>query len=147
MASSLRDPAECETRAARHLKIGSALVAAGDEWGAVPLFYCAYHLARAAMITDPIFSDLPRLKSKNSDLTPDERLTSRHHGRRGSSVKQWGVNELVALLYPKLSSDYEVMHQASIDVRYGRGFRGDLLRLEDGTIAFRDSYNEGELRA
>lgn len=147
MPSSLRNPADCEVRAARHLKVGSALVAAGDEWGAVPLFYCAYHLTRAAMISDPIFGDLPRLKAKNSDLTPDERHTSRHHGRRGSAVKQWGLNELVALLYPRFSTDYEVMHSASNDVRYGKGFSGDLLRLERCAIAFRDSYFDGDLVA
>jgi hypothetical protein len=130
------------------MRVGSALVAAGDEWGAVPLFYCSYHLARAALIRDPIFADLPRLKAVNSDLTPDERYTARHHGRRGSAIaKQWGLNELVALLYPRFSHDYEVMHQASIDVRYGRGFRGDLLRLEVGAIAFRDSYSDGDFVA
>ena len=71
-----------KARAARHLQIGKLLAGEGEEWGAVPLFYCAYHHVKAALLVDPIWWDLQRLHSKSIELMPDDRFVTRHKARR-----------------------------------------------------------------
>src|SRR4051812_9416111 len=67
-------------RAERHKKIGDLLAGAGDEWAAVPWFYSAYHLVKAALLVDPIFDDLRALSAISVDLIPQDRFTNRHNG-------------------------------------------------------------------
>lgn len=113
---------EHRARAQRHRVIGNMLVEAGDEWGAVPLFYSGYHYVKAALLRDPIWENVGVLQRINKDLVPDDRLTDRHKGRRrGGQPREWGINELVQTLYPAASKPYEQLHQASISVRYGAG--------------------------
>jgi hypothetical protein len=106
--------------------VGGALADAGDEWSAVPLFYSAYHLTRHALRSDPIFLDPIQLSRVNVNLTMAECDVTRHKGRKvipGSPGREWGINELVTLLYRPLSASYDKLHQASIEVRYGAGLK------------------------
>ena len=99
-----------------------ALEDAGDEWAAVPLFYAGYHLVKAALLIDPIWTDAPRRVGIHMELTPDDKLVTRHHGRKISGDgRRWGINEIVLLLYAHIVAPYERLHQASIQVRYGAG--------------------------
>lgn len=108
-------------RAAYHRDAGEALrVAAGHQWAAVCYFYSAYHLARAALITDPLFGDLGVLKGLDDRLIPDDRFATKHQMRRGSE-RAFGVNDLMGILYPQIRSAYLELHGASTGVRYGKG--------------------------
>lgn len=110
-------------RAEHHKTVGDALAgAANEEWAAVCYFYSAHHLARHALISDPVFRDLTRLRAINADLLPGSRNITRHHGRfRAGEPRQWEINELVQVLYPTVAPRYERLHQASIAVRYKQG--------------------------
>lgn len=133
-------------RAKRHLKVAKALDSAGDEWAAVCYFYAAYHLIRGALLSDPIFNELGRCQSKHADLLPEDRFTARHKGRRNTSAgREWGLNELTQILYPHISQSYERLHQASIDVRYGKGLRGTLEPLRLAIAAIEKAAEEQTL--
>lgn len=140
---------EHRRRADRHLVVGGALEAAGDEWACVPLFYGAYHLVKAAMLLDPIWTDAPRRVGFHMELTPDDKLVTRHHGRKVSGDgRQWGINELVLMLYPQIVKPYERLHQASIQVRYGAGLpAGALPSLRVDVDAIKAASDAGELVA
>ena len=108
-------------RARSHREVGEALHAAtGNEWAAVCYFYAAYHVVKAALLTDSIFDDLTALRSVSPDLLTTDRDASAHQMRRGSS-SDFGVNDLVRLLYPDISSAYLELHGQSIAVRYMHG--------------------------
>lgn len=148
MANRLRQEQHL-VRAARHDKIGRLLSESGDEWGAVALFYGAYHRVKAALITDPIWDDIGQLQAIHSDLVPDDRLIERHRGRRRSGApREWGINELVQTLYPEITRAYERLHQASISVRYGVGLReGALGDLAEASEEIKRLYDQGKLSA
>lgn len=150
MASSidLSVAEHCE-RAAHHGHVGRALISTGEaQWGAVCFFYAAYHLVRAALTSDPIFLDPTRLSRMNPELTPSDQSVGRHKGRRQSANgREWGVNELVALLYPRFMQPYERLHQASIDVRYYSGLRASSADLEANLKSIEDGYASGKLVA
>ena len=119
MRTSLTPP-EHGSRASRHRKVGDALASAGEEWAFVCFFYGAYHLVKAALLCDPVFDDPIRLAKSPVPLRPDDRFVSRHRGRRRPGVEvEWGVNDLVATIYRFIREDYELLHQLSIEVRYG----------------------------
>ncbi len=148
MAAPLRQ-LEHERRAEQHREVGALLVGTGDEWAAVPLFYSAYHVVKAALLTDPIWdtpSDLHRL---HVDLIPGDRFTDRHKGRRrsGGGEKEWGINELVLLLYRPFAGRYDLLHQNSITVRYGKGLPedADLGTLLTWCDEIREGYADGRL--
>lgn len=108
-------------RAAYHRGAGKALHEAADHgWAAVCYFYSAYHLARAALISDPIFDDWDALRAVDPGLIPEDRYATKHQMRRGSE-KDHGVNDLVALLYPPIRTPYVELHGASTAVRYKMG--------------------------
>jgi len=132
-------------RAAHHAYVGDALAATGEpEWAAVCLFYAAYHLMRAALTSDAIFDEPTRLSRISPQLTPADRSTARHKGRKSTSNgREWGINELVFLLYRPLAGDYDRLHQASIDVRYGQGLRGDVADLRGNLTSIEDAYAGG----
>ncbi len=136
-----------KARAARHLLIGGALEDAGDEWAAVALFYAAYHLVKAALLSDPIFDDPAKLHAIHFDILGDDRHTSRHHGRKGGPERSWGINEMVTLLYPAITRSYERLHQASIDVRYSIGLPvGALPDLRAAIDQITQAADAGSLR-
>ncbi|MGO4600381.1 hypothetical protein [Terrabacter sp. 2YAF2] len=120
-------------RAERHAKIGHALADSGDEWAAVCFFYSAYHRVKAALLDDVVFDDPNTCYAKHVDLLPQDRYTSRHKGRKHTSGgREWGINDLVLLLYRGAAGTYDKLHQMSIDVRYQSGLRAsipDLLGL------------------
>lgn len=118
--------AEHVERARYHKRVGDALHSSGpDSWGAVCYFYSAFHLVRAALTHDPIFSDLPQLKSIHPGLIPDDRDVTAHQTRKGSS-RQFGVNDLVRLIHLGILPQYLRLHGASVGVRYERGISSDL---------------------
>lgn len=103
--------------------MGNALSdAIGEEWAAVCYFYSAYHLARHALLTDPVWHQQTALRAINPALSRDDRNTKRHQGRRGVA-KEWGINELVLLLYPSVVGEYEKLHRMSNAVRYEGGLK------------------------
>lgn len=148
LRADLSVPEHC-ARALHHGHVGRALVSTGEpQWGAVCYFYAAYHLVRAALTSDPIFHDPTRLSRVHPELTPSDQLVGRHKGRRQSANgREWGVNELVALLYPRFMQPYERLHQASIDVRYYGGLRASGDELEANLKAIEDGYASGQLIA
>lgn len=122
MAQPLRTTEECLRRADRHARVADALADAGDEWAAVCYFYSAYHLARAALMVNPVFSDVDALQALHRNLIPDDRTVSRHKGRRRpGQPPELGVNDVLRYVYPAVSADYENLHAASNDVRYHLG--------------------------
>jgi hypothetical protein len=136
-------------RAEQHLKVGNVLVETRQEWGAVALFYSAYHRVKAAMLRDPIWGQVNALQAVHQDLIPDDRYIERHHGRRRrGEPREWGVNELVAVLYPSATRAYEQLHQASIDVRYSTGLpAGALPALATAITTISELDSDGELEA
>ena len=121
------------SRAAEHEGLGRVLAESGHEWAAVALFYAAYHHVKAALLEDVIFDDHAACQSLSGDLLPQDRTTTRHQGRkRTTSGREWGINELVLLLYRPAAGTYEKLHQASVDVRYQAGLKatvGDVVAL------------------
>jgi hypothetical protein len=110
------------SRAAEHRRVGEALrTAAQEPWAAVCYFYSAYHLVRYALRRDPIFDNPTALTRINVELYPDLRDISRHHGRKRTTPREWGINELVLVLYRPIAAPYNKLHQASIDIRYEDG--------------------------
>lgn len=112
------------SRQAYHRQIGLVLadLEVSHPWGCVVVFYAAYHSARWALQCDQRFNDMAALKAINPHLVPELKNTAKHKTRgplgRGP---EFGVNDLVALLYPAASPAYEKLHQASIEVRYEAG--------------------------
>ena len=114
--------AQHETRAAEHARVGDVLLDRDEEWATVLYFYSAYHLIKAALLADPVFDDPKACMAKHLALSMQDRWTEAHKGRVVKGRRErWGVNDLVALLYKPLSAPYEVLHQASLEVRYGPG--------------------------
>lgn len=126
--------------------MGLLLLEAGDEWGAVCLFYAAYHAVKAALLEDTVFDTIDACQAVNRDLLPQDRDTTRHNGRRRtSSGREWGINELVLLLYRPAAGTYEKLHQASIDVRYGDGLRASITDVRELWRRFEALRSEGAL--
>ncbi len=132
-------------RADRHEVIANVLADAGDEWACVPYFYAAYHRVVHALSEDPVFEDPTRLSRINAHLSIADRHVTRHHGRR--KLGEWGVNDLVTLLYRPVAVDYERLHAASIEVRYGGGFAGDLSDVRAALGHIRAEHEAGRLHA
>jgi hypothetical protein len=133
-------------RAERHRHVGLLVAEAGDEWACVPLFYSAYHLVRDALLNDPVFADDRSCRAKHPLLTCTDNQVTRHHGRSHPD-KVWGINDLVTLLYRRVVVDYELLHAASIDVRYHDGFKGDLEDVKASLQTIWDAYEQGLLVA
>ncbi len=110
-----------------------------------------YHLIKAALLRDPVWSDLRSLTAINVDLTPEQRFTDRHRGRRrigSNQPREWGINDLVFVLYRPAARFYERLHQASIDVRYGTGLpAGALPDLDTALKALFEMDSRNEIEA
>lgn len=118
--------AEHVERSRYHKQVGDALHSSGpDSWGAVCYFYSAFHLVRAALSEDPIFSELPQLKKAHADLIPDDRNVTAHQTRKNSD-RRFGVNDLVRILHIDVYPQYYRLHGASVGVRYERGISSEL---------------------
>lgn len=133
------------SRSDRHAKMGEALLSAGDEWSAVMYFYAAYHKLKAALLEDPLFDHFDSCQAAHSDLLPEDRFTSRHSGRRGQN-KEWGLNELVRVLYRPASGPYHRLHTMSIDVRYNHGLVASLPVVESTWESFDEMCRAGVLQ-
>ena len=108
-------------RALQHGAHGNA-IDEEQEWATVAYFYSAYHLVCAALLTDPIFSDLTALKDRNSDWIPDDRYNRHHQQRKNSKTQGPGVRDMVDGLYPKsVRNSYFILHDSSINIRYHLG--------------------------
>lgn len=141
----IRDVSTHIRRADRHFKVGDALHAAGDEWAAVCFFYSAYHVVKAALLTDAVFDDIGALKALNTNLTPDDRYSTRHQGARGLSSPVLGINEIVGLLYPGVAAQYRLLHMASVQVRYKDSLATTLDDCKEYSLAVRDAFETGQL--
>ncbi|WP_432571194.1 hypothetical protein [Kineococcus sp. SYSU DK005] len=116
-------------RAEEHAKVGRLMVQVGAEWGAVCLFYSAYHLVKRALILDPVFDNPVALAQV--DLPEAARHPESHRGHtRSGGGRVWGVSDLVLKLYAPLEQPYKRLTVASHHVRYGRGFRGGAVGLQ-----------------
>lgn len=112
---------ESVDRARYHREAGSALHESADhQWAAVCYFYSAYHLVRAALAADSIFDDWDALRAVDPRLIPDDRFATKHQMRRGSE-RDFGVKDLVEVLYPEIKIQYAELHGASVGVRYKNG--------------------------
>lgn len=139
-------PAAHLERADNHERVGRLLLDANHEWGAVCLFYAAYHQVKAALLEDPIFDSLDASQNKRAHLQPDDRFTSRHQGRRGGrSAVEWGMKDLVLLLYRSAAGSYARLHMASIDVRYYNGTRASAAEVLEVFDSFEAGRQAGEL--
>lgn len=119
-------------RAKYHERVGDALrESAADSWAAVCYFYSAFHLARAAISSDPIWDDYEAMKAVNADLIPQDRGITAHNARRNSD-RRFGLNDLVRIIHPPIGVAYLHLHGASVGVRYEKGIRTSLgdLRLD-----------------
>lgn len=118
---TVRDVPTHIARAEEHEQAGDRLYALGDDWSAVCYFYAAYHLVKAALNADPIFSSLSDLQAIHRLLTLDARFAEHHSGGLGANGRSLGVNEIVFQLYKNVRTPYTRLHMASCHVRYGRG--------------------------
>lgn len=149
MSADRLTPDQRAHRADKHLNDAFILKRQSNEWSAVCAFYCAYHSMRYAIETDPVWDDPTALANINSRLRPGDRGTSRHHGHFGHESGP-GVNRLVLNLYRDLAASYEMLHLASIDVRYNNGLVGgigDLEELYDLASAMKAKSLAGSLKA
>lgn len=147
MQQRLLTPAEHRTRSAGHRKLGHMLLENGLEWGAVAVFYAAYHDIKAALQEDPIFDDHSACQAFHSNLLPDDRYASSHKARRGGAGGgALGVNDVVGIVYPGVVGTYDKLHQISMDVRYYTGpSRGALDNVPDLDSKFCDLVASGGL--
>lgn len=115
-------PEQHRVRAWEHGKLGAVLAESGHEWAAVALFYSAYHLAKRALLLDERFDEPTTLTAINTSLTIAHRHAKVHKARfvKGAP-RDFGVNDLVRILYPAAVGGYERLHQASCAVRYESG--------------------------
>lgn len=139
-------PAGRVARARRDEEVARELALDGLDWAAVVAFYAAYHRVRAAFAADPLFTDERRCIEKHPLLRPRHRDSSKHGGRT-QPYREWGVNELVELLYPHIGAEYLELHMASVQVRYGRELSVSLDRVLALEEIIRDASESGSLRA
>lgn len=126
-----------------HRRLAGTLASApvAHPWACVVGFYAAFHSARWALQCDRRFDDEDTLEAIHPHLRPNDRRPAKHKARRGPGpMADFGVNDLVLLLYPKASKSYELLHQASIEVRYNQG-RLHLLPGAEQMIAMVDEVH------
>lgn len=121
----LEDVSVLEERAEDHWEATLRLIEADDEWAAVTAFYSCYQLARAALLSDPIFNDFSALKDIHENLTPDDRAATKHNAHRPGRP-DFGVVDLVQALYKYMGGAYRTLHRGSVSVRYYRGLEKPL---------------------
>lgn len=133
----------------RHARSASALCPVSGEWATVAYFYAAYHLVKQAILEDPIWQCPGELAARHPDLRPGSRKVTRHSGQRAGRRGQlnWGINDLVEVLYPSIHHAYTGMHEASIHVRYKRGSRLPLRASAEYWARIRAEYRAGRMRA
>ncbi|MBQ3357362.1 MAG: hypothetical protein IJG47_00510 [Microbacterium sp.] len=147
--SSIRTEEGCLKRAVSMKRTAELLWNQGDDWFAVCYFYSAYHMARAAIMTDPIFEDLARLQKKALWLTLEDRYVTAHQGRvTPGQPRKAGVNDVVRLLYPDIAAEYVRLHMASVEVRYQEGLQAiHRNSAEQDFLAVQSAYLERRLIA
>lgn len=133
-------------RAEEHARQAVALDAAGSEWAAVAYFYAGYHRGRQAILSDPVFHDLVRLKAIDANLLTTDCNVTVHSGRRKPHLT-FGLNDLVQLLYPTIWPKYSLLHQASIQVRYQSRLFIPMARVSEAYEAVAEAHEAGLLRA
>lgn len=77
----IRTEEGCLQRALSMKRTAELLWNQGDDWFAVCYFYSAYHMARAAIMTDPIFDALSKIQAKAPWLMLEDRYVTAHQGR------------------------------------------------------------------
>ncbi|WIB68082.1 hypothetical protein DEI93_03290 [Curtobacterium sp. MCBD17_035] len=149
-SKALSTAQQCIDRAEACRETADRLAAAGDEWAAVCNFYAAFHVVRAALLADPIFTSIKACAAKHINLQMSDRDVTMHQARLGtSSGRAFGVNDLVKLLYPQIEFEYLELHSWSVNVRYNEGLEphssiGASRRYYE---TIRTAYDEGRLVA
>lgn len=124
------------TRSASHYHAAELLEAESDEWAAVAYFYAAYRAVRAALQNDARLGGDKAARATDPKFTASTRHVEHHryHPSRGP-----GINDIVKVLYPSIGAKYELLHIASIGVRYEGGLLGgtlaDIKALVDDVMA------------
>ncbi|WP_372968525.1 hypothetical protein [Microbacterium sp.] len=115
---------------------GVLLARGGNEWATVCFFYSAYRAVRCAFNRDPRLDSDAAARAVDSNLSAGSRHVNFHNGHPNRGP---GVNDVVRYLYPKIWTQYELLHAKSVEVRYGTGLIGvtvDQTReLADAVIA------------
>jgi hypothetical protein len=146
-AGGLTDEKHAE-RALVHEASALLLTPHSTDWATVAYFYSAYHLVKASLLRDPIFTDPTLCSNKDASLMMEDRLVTRHHGKRPrGGAREWGVNELVNLLYKPIWVSYEQLHQASVDARYYGGAKASITDVHAAHAAIKDEFVAGRLVA
>ena len=123
-------------RSQEHQKAAELLEAGGNEWAVVAYFYSAYRAVRAAMQNDPRLNGDAVARGTDPAFSASTRHVEHHryHPSRGP-----GINDIVKVLYPSVGAKYELLHIASIGVRYESGLQGgtvaDVKGLVDDVMA------------
>lgn len=123
------DPAAAQhlLRMQDHIRSANDLKRLGNEWSAVAYFYAVYRAGRAALISDSRLDDDATARSIHPRLSASSRHVEHHSG--GMS-RPPGMNEVVRLLYRPIAAKYLLLqkylllHQKSVEVRYGSGLLG-----------------------
>lgn len=143
--SPISSAIEHRTRSEEMGRDARQLHESGIEWATVAYFYSAYHLVRAALLNDPIFDDMARLKRVNPHLQPSDRDTTKHKGRRNGPI-EFGINDLILMLYGReASGPYNYLHIASVQVRYEASLRYPLDDIQKKYAEFRAAESKGSL--
>lgn len=138
-----------EERADVHWETALFLKESDDEWAAVLAFYSCYQLARAALLSDPIFDNENKLMNDiHSNMRAEDKYKTKHEVHQsGKGRNGFGVNDLVHQLYNYVSGLYRTLHRGSINVRYENGLTKPLTidTQVDFARRFRLEYHNGHL--
>lgn len=137
-----------EERAEAHWETAHLLERADNEWAAVLGFYSCYQLARAALLSDPVFDNEENLMQIHENLRTQDKYKTKHEVHQsGKGSNGFGVNDLVHQLYNYVSQLYRTLHRGSINVRYENGLTKPLTIDTQLDIAkrFRHEYWSGRL--
>lgn len=92
------------------------------DWEVVARFYSALHYLQEALLLDPVWPDAARLAGIDGRLKAKHKYVSNHQGHdRADGTREFGLQELTALLYPAVAVEFGALYASSVTVRYGRG--------------------------
>lgn len=103
----------------RAIEAASKLEDGLDEWAAVCYFYAALSAVRHALCADERLDGDAKARAVDPRLTAGSRHVKHHNGRADN--RGIGLNQIVRIMYPKIASEYELLHTKSVEVRYGTG--------------------------
>lgn len=132
-----------EQRSQYHWEAALELAEYTNEWSAVMAFYSCYHLARASLLSDPVFEDEVTLRELvHPDMRSDDKYVEKHKVRTAGGSNGFGINDLVQSLYKHVARNYRALHTGSIMVRYQMGLQAPytIESLLEQAQGFRHEY-------